>query len=84
MLTGSRRSCRASACPRSHRAYRSSISSAYFSAIGLRFSFIVGVSSSPQKYKNLKPGRHRFQVRATDQADNTDRTPAKYGFKVLD
>lgn len=38
--------------------------------------------SSPQKYKHVKPGRHRFQVRASDQAGNTDATPAKYGFKV--
>jgi hypothetical protein len=33
-------------------------------------------------YPNLKPGRHRFQARATDQAGNTDPTPAKTGFRV--
>jgi hypothetical protein len=39
--------------------------------------------SSPQKYKHLKPGKHKFRVRATDSAGNTDATPAKYKFKVL-
>ena len=39
---------------------------------------------SPRKYKNLDPGKHKFQVRATDQAGNTDASPAKYKFKVLD
>jgi len=38
--------------------------------------------TSPQKYKRLKPGKHKFQVQATDAAGNTDPTPAKYGWKV--
>ena len=38
---------------------------------------------SPQRYKRLDPGKHRFQVRATDPAGNPDPTPAKYSFKVL-
>ena len=33
--------------PHRYLRYIASISSAYFSAIGLRLSFIVGVSSSP-------------------------------------
>ena len=31
---------------------------------------------SPQKYRGLDPGRHRFRVRATDAAGNTDGSPA--------
>ena len=34
-------------CHRAYLVYIASICEAYFSAIGLRFSFIVGVSSSP-------------------------------------
>jgi hypothetical protein len=34
-------------CYERYESYRASISDAYFSAIGLRLSFIVGVSSSP-------------------------------------
>lgn len=37
---------------------------------------------SPRKYKRLKRGRHRFKVRATDIAGNTDPTPAKHKFKI--
>ena len=40
--------------------------------------------ASPKKYKHLKPGKHKFRVAATDQADNTDPTPAKFKFKVLE
>ena len=32
---------------------------------------------SPKSYKNLRRGRHSFQVRAIDRAGNVDRTPAK-------
>ena len=39
--------------------------------------------SSPQKYKRLKQGKHKFQVVATDDAGNAVKTPAKYKFKVL-
>jgi hypothetical protein len=38
--------------------------------------------SSPKRYKRLKRGRHRFQVRATDAAGNTDLTPAQYRWRV--
>jgi len=38
---------------------------------------------SPKKLKNLEPGKHAFQVRATDAAGNTDPTPAKARFKVV-
>jgi hypothetical protein len=40
--------------------------------------------SSPRTYKNLKPGKHKFKVKATDAAGNTDQTPAKAKFKVLE
>jgi hypothetical protein len=39
--------------------------------------------TSPKKVKHLKVGKHRFLVRATDAAGNTDPTPAKAGFKVV-
>jgi hypothetical protein len=39
--------------------------------------------ASPKKYK-VKPGRHRFQVRATDESGNTDPTPAKRKWKVVE
>jgi len=39
---------------------------------------------SPKKLKNLKEGKHKFKVRATDAAGNTDSTPAKLRFKVVD
>ena len=38
--------------------------------------------SSPISYRKLKPGKHVFQVRATDADANTDPTPAKANFKV--
>lgn len=40
--------------------------------------------SSPRKYKHLKPGKHRFQVRAIDADGNVDPTPAKAKWRVLD
>lgn len=36
---------------------------------------------SPLKLKHLKRGNHRFAVRATDRAGNTDKTPATDSFK---
>ena len=39
--------------------------------------------TSPKKYANLKPGRHKFQVRGIDAAGNTDSTPATRKWKVL-
>jgi len=38
---------------------------------------------SPKKYKRLKPGKHVFEVRATDPAGNRDKTPATKKFRVL-
>jgi Periplasmic copper-binding protein (NosD) len=38
---------------------------------------------SPRKYKNLKPGRHVFRVRAIDAADSVDPTPAKRRWRVV-
>lgn len=38
---------------------------------------------SPKKYKQLKPGKHVFKVRAIDKAGNVDPTPAKRKFTVL-
>ena len=40
--------------------------------------------SSPTKMKHLDEGKHKFKVRATDAAGNTDPTPAKDKFKVTD
>jgi subtilisin family serine protease len=39
--------------------------------------------SSPKDYNNLSLGEHTFQVRATDQANNTDLTPAKRSFRIV-
>jgi subtilisin-like proprotein convertase family protein len=39
--------------------------------------------TSPKTYRNLEPGRHLFRVRATDQAGNTDATPAKHRWRIL-
>jgi CSLREA domain-containing protein len=38
---------------------------------------------SPQVYQGLKPGRHRFQVRAVNSAGVADPTPVKLKFTVL-
>ena len=37
---------------------------------------------SPRKYK-LGPGKHKFRVRATDAAGNTDESPAKAKFRIV-
>jgi subtilisin family serine protease len=39
--------------------------------------------TSPKVYRNLPLGEHTFRVRATDQAGNTDPTPAKRVFKIV-
>lgn len=39
--------------------------------------------SSPKSYQNLAAGNHIFEVRATDQAGNTDPTPATRAFTVV-
>lgn len=41
------------------------------------------VCKSPKTYKNLKPGKHVFKVRAVDRAGNIDPTAAKRKFTVL-
>jgi hypothetical protein len=38
---------------------------------------------SPYKSKRLSFGKHKFEVAATDQAQNEDLTPAKRRFKVV-
>lgn len=38
--------------------------------------------SSPETLRRLSFGEHKFKVRATDPAGNTDPTPAKQGFRV--
>ncbi len=38
---------------------------------------------SPKKLKNLDDRKHKFKVRATDAAGNTDPTPAKLRFEVV-
>lgn len=42
-----------------------------------------GTCGSPKTYKNLKPGRHKFEVFAVDAAGNKDPTPAKTRFRIL-
>ncbi len=39
--------------------------------------------TSPRKVKRLDDGKHKFRVRATDSAGNTDPSPAKAKFKVI-
>jgi hypothetical protein len=41
------------------------------------------VCKSPKTYKNLKPGKHVFKVRAVDKAGNIDPSAAKRKFTVL-
>ena len=38
--------------------------------------------TSPKKYKDLKPGRHKVFIRATDAAQNTGPS-TKYAWKVV-
>ena len=38
---------------------------------------------SPKRVNDLTEGKHKFKVRAVDAAGNTDRSPAKDGFKVV-
>lgn len=38
---------------------------------------------SPKRLRHLAAGHHRFRVRATDLAGNTDPTPAKLKFRVV-
>jgi hypothetical protein len=38
---------------------------------------------SPKKLKNLDDGKHKFKVRATDSAGNSDPTPAKLRWRVV-
>jgi hypothetical protein len=38
--------------------------------------------TSPKKYKNLAPGKHKFRVQAADASANVDATPAKKKFSV--
>jgi len=42
-----------------------------------------GRCHSPKVYNGLKPGKHRFEVRATNLAGQADPTPAKLKFTVL-
>lgn len=37
---------------------------------------------SPQTFKNLKPGKHIFRVRAKDARGKVDQTPAMRKFKI--
>ncbi len=37
---------------------------------------------SPKTYKQLKPGKHVFRVKARDRAGNVDRTPKVKRFKI--
>jgi len=39
--------------------------------------------NSPKAYSGLLPGPHTFEVRATDQAGNTDATPASHTWTIL-
>ena len=43
---------------------------------------VYGVCTSPQAYNGLADGVHDFLVRATDQASNTDPTPAGWNWTI--
>ena len=38
--------------------------------------------NSPKIFRNLRPGRHKFTVQATDSSGNVDRTPALKRFRI--
>ena len=38
--------------------------------------------TSPKTYKQLKPGKHVFRVKARDRAGNVDKTPTVKRFKI--
>jgi hypothetical protein len=38
---------------------------------------------SPKRYGGLSTGRHRFEVKAVDEAGNEDRTPLVHRFRIL-
>jgi hypothetical protein len=40
--------------------------------------------TSPKRLRNLDPGEYRFSVRATDEAGNTDASPAKRKFEIVE
>jgi parallel beta-helix repeat protein len=42
-----------------------------------------GKCTSPRKYENLKPGKHRFEVRAVGSSGEVDPTPAMRKFQIL-
>jgi hypothetical protein len=42
-----------------------------------------GKCTSPRKYEDLKPGKHRFEVRAIGSSGEVDPTPARRVFTVL-
>jgi hypothetical protein len=42
----------------------------------------LAVCASPKSYSPLRPGDHRFEVRAVDAAGNADPTPALHAWKV--
>ena len=42
----------------------------------------LGSCSSPKSYSALADGAHSFEVRAIDQAANTDATPASFSWTV--
>lgn len=39
---------------------------------------------SPEKLRDLDEGKHKFKVAATDSAGNTDPSPAKHKWKIVD
>ncbi len=43
---------------------------------------VFAACTSPQNYSGLADGSHTFQVRTTDQANNTDSTPASFTWTI--